>query len=637
MRIRNSLLAHRTLAAFSALLFAFPDGHAFSQTGPPPPYQDLTHFSRVFQREKSFRLYLPSGYDQGAGHYPVIYFFHGWGGRHYKDDNAKIEYEKLRALVDEFQVILVMWDGNIEENEPRPYNVGNHEDVKYRIQMADYFPELIAHIDGHYRTLTDRQHRGIIGFSMGGFMAFFLAGKFADRISAAVSLAGSPEFFVGYPDLQTLYPVRYTFKNLQGVHLRMHNGDSDILYYLNQEVHQGAIWEGIPLDYWQFHGPHMIDKPGETGVFRTAMKFVVDAFHQDAPPPSGWTHHDLYANFDAWGYQVRSDKQEPGYITMRNVDRHGFTVESHAWLPDGPPLQNVRGEVTTPPIYRHGTVYEVTECRSGEVSTQHLTTDSEGRLRIGFNERGTTIGILEEGDTPRMTFLDYFVGEGSRYLKTDHDNVVHIRMFNRGGEPSRPFPVTLIVRSEDSAISIAENVLSINAVPGERIIALPPIHVRCTKVPPAHAEPPQVRFTIAVKSGDSTSRDEFIAPVDFRVPYFDGVRIDDGIAVREKALGRGNGDGVADAGERILAYHGEHRLRLYVDDPWISRSDECLVDEMIPARWPDGFTLSSIIHVDPSCPDGHVVDCLASYETKTFEPIERKVTWGRVRLIVRNK
>ena len=608
-----------------------------SKTPPSSPaYQDLTHFSKVFQHDKYFRLYLPNGYDQSGRRYPVIYFFHGWGGRHFKDDNAKLEYEKLKALVDSLQVILVMWDGNIEEKEPRPYNVGNHEDVKYQIQMADYFPELVAHIDSHYRTLTDRNHRGIIGFSMGGFMAYFLAGKYPDMVSAMVSLAGSPEFFVGTPDVHTLYPVRYTFKNLQGVHLRMHNGDSDILFYLNQEVHQGALWDGVPIEYWQFHGPHMIDYPGETTVFRKAMNFVCDAFKQDTPPPHGWTHYDLYPNFDAWGYHVRSDKHEPGFITLRNVDQHGFTVESRAWLPDGPRLHELHGEVTTAPIYHPGSSYTVTTFRAGEATTSTMTSDSAGRLTIGFDSGGVEVGISQNGGTPELAFLDYSVGKGSRYLKDSSDNELHLRLFNRGGEPHGPYPATVTIHSNDSSVTVLDSVLFLSLMAGDKVIALPTIHVACAKTPPPHADPPEVRFIITAHSRDGESADEFVAPVDFQVPYFDCLQIDDGIVVREKAFGKGSGDAIPDAGESIMVYQEDHRLRLYTDDPWIHPSEERLADEMIPARWPDGYTLNSVIHIAPDCPNGHLVDCLASYETKTFEPIERKVTWGRVRFIVRN-
>ena len=60
----------------------------------------------------------------------------------------------------------------------------------------------------------------------------------------------------------------------------------------------------------------------------------------------------------------------------------------------------------------------------------------------------------------------------------------------------------------------------------------------------------------------------------------------------------------------------------------------CIHKDAIPAFWPDGYTLSSIIHIAPDCPDGHRIECMASYETKSYNPIERKVTWGKVRITV---
>jgi hypothetical protein len=55
-----------------------------------------------------------------------------------------------------------------------------------------------------------------------------------------------------------------------------------------------------------------------------------------------------------------------------------------------------------------------------------------------------------------------------------------------------------------------------------------------------------------------------------------------------------------------------------------------LADEVVPAKWPDGFTQTSIIEIDPGCPDGHVVECLANFETKDFMPITRHVNWIKV-------
>ena len=83
-------------------------------------------------------------------------------------------------------------------------------DMKVNDQMKDYFLELVEHIDHTYRTLADRTKRGTFGFSMGGFMSFFLAGKYPHLIGAAVNMVGSPEFQVGYPNNNTLYSQRYS-------------------------------------------------------------------------------------------------------------------------------------------------------------------------------------------------------------------------------------------------------------------------------------------------------------------------------------------------------------------------------------------------------------------------------------------
>jgi len=77
-----------------------------SKTG---AYTDLCHESKAFGHKKFYRLYLPRGYESSSERYPVIYFFHRWGGRHFKDENAKLEYELIKNLVDKYQLILVMW------------------------------------------------------------------------------------------------------------------------------------------------------------------------------------------------------------------------------------------------------------------------------------------------------------------------------------------------------------------------------------------------------------------------------------------------------------------------------------------------------------------------------------------------
>lgn len=609
------------------------------QRSAPPAFQDLSHKSKVFGREKTYRLYLPSGYEQGQERYPVIYFFHGWGGRYKSDDNAKLAYEKIGDLVNKYRVILVMWDGNMDEVEPRPYNIGNHRDVKYDVQMKDYFPELVSHIDSAYKTIPEKNNRGIIGFSMGGFMAYFLAGKYPDMIAAAVSMTGSPEFFVGYPGNHTLYPLRYTFKNLKEVKLRFHNSTADELTYLNTEVHHGAQWEGgLDFEYWQFVGGHVVDKPGETEVFEKAMNFVANAFNNPLSKMSRWSHYDLYGEFEVYDYKVKSDKREPGFIFLNRVSKNGFGISTHRWLPAGPPLSAVTLDITTAPLYPKKAVLNVIRLVRGhdEVLTGKVISDDAGRLHFTADQRGEEIGIYEATDLPDLICTDYKIDKADRLLRANQKNKLTLTLFNRGGDLPAGQTPEVVVHSRDSTVTVLASSVTVHPLGNRRIFSVSGLEIISKKKPPTDGSPAEVKLDLRISVGNTSFEDELTVPVFFDVPEFPVIDIDDGRAVNDTTslVGKGNGDGKASPGEEIMVYTNGHRIRLYSDDPYVRREKEILVDEVLPAKWPDGFTLSSVITIADNCPEGHIIECVGSYETKGFMPIERRLTWGKIRIRV---
>ncbi|MCF0069107.1 alpha/beta fold hydrolase [Dyadobacter sp. CY261] len=593
------------------------------------PYQDLTHDSKVFGHQKYYRLYLPEGYAQSGKRYPVIYFFHGWGGRHFMDDNAKLEYALLQKLVDKYQTILVMWDGNVDEKEPRPYNVGNHEDVKFQVQMKDYFPELVSYIDQTYRTLPDRDNRGIIGFSMGGFMSLFLSGKYPDRVCAGVSMMGSPEFFVGTPENHTLYPVRYTFENLQDVKMRIHTSPTDILYFLNQEVKAGAAWEGKEVEMEEFPGGHMVDDPGQTWRFEKAMAFVASEFGKKRPAPQKWSHYDVYGDFSLWGYEVTSGKNQPGFIYLKGVTPQGLGVYTQKWLPHGPVVPISYIKVKTAPVYKAGGNYKRVSYsfKTHKTEISDVKADSTGSITLDFDANGNETGVYAPGEKPAWGFLDFNVN-GKKWLK-NNSNALQIRLFNRGSEGGGSLRV--VISSPDKDLVIKDSVRTMQVKARERIVQVPDIEMICNKKPLFHAEPSDIKLKITVYNGNAMNSTVMNVPVDFDVPYFTNIKIDDGKLVRQAALGKGNGDGKVNAGEDVVLYEGDKRLKINLSNAGIDAAREQLTDEMIPARWPDGFTQQSIIHIAPGATE---IECLASYETKSFNPIERKVIWGRVKLRV---
>lgn len=602
---------------------------------PVHPYLDLTHFSKTFGRDKTFRVYLPKTYQDNATKYPVVYFFHGWGGRYGSDDNAKLAYDSLQRLVDKYQVLLVMWDGNIDESEPRPYNVGDHDNIKYDVQMKDYFPELVAHVDSIFRTVPDRGHRGIIGFSMGGFMSYFLAGKYPGMVCAAVGMTGSPEFFVGNPVRHTLYPLRYTFENLRDVKLRFHNSTADELTYLNTEVKHGAAWDGrVNFDYWQFVGGHMVDLPGETRVFEKALAFVTEAFKSPLPPAVEWTHHDLYPQFDIYGYQVQSNMRKPGFISMRHVKPNGFGIGTAKWLPDGPPLDSVTVQVTTAPVYPPNAMMHVVKWRTdGSVLAEsNVKADEHGRLHFYLDGANYEMGISPAGsENADVIATGYQVGDKHRSIKPG-DNEVRFSLLNHG--KIRPGQrVELSVTSTDSTLFVSTPAPVVMS--DKRSFDSNPVTIRCKKKAPSDATPPFVRLRVGVTTMGATNYNELVVPVIFDVPPFIQVTIDDNRKVNDStaARGQGNGDGIADPGERIVIYVDGHPLKIYADSPYVTTSKEEQFDIMVPAKWPDGFTFASIIKMSENIPAGTKLQLLGNYETKEFMPVKRQVHWGKVEIV----
>jgi esterase/lipase superfamily enzyme len=57
--------------------------------------------------------------------------------------------------------------------------------------MDMFVQELIPHIDGKFRTIADREHRAVVGYSMGGFGAMVLPMKHPEMFSVSVPLSMS--------------------------------------------------------------------------------------------------------------------------------------------------------------------------------------------------------------------------------------------------------------------------------------------------------------------------------------------------------------------------------------------------------------------------------------------------------------
>lgn len=135
-----------------------------------PHVEQRVFSSATLGNDMPYYIYLPPGYeDHPELHYPVLYMLHGMSGT-----NA----EWLRYG------LLTTADTMIRQGEIQPLIIVLPQgDRAYWVDHANNGPrwgtyvtqDVITEIDGHFRTLADRDHRAIGGLSMGGHGAMQLA------------------------------------------------------------------------------------------------------------------------------------------------------------------------------------------------------------------------------------------------------------------------------------------------------------------------------------------------------------------------------------------------------------------------------------------------------------------------------
>lgn len=147
---------------------------------------DISMHSEELDCEVLYSIYLPADYAQEPDkRYGVVYLVHGYGDDH-KAWNDK--WLNITSIIDSKErsgqiepMIYVMPQGF------KSYYV-NRYDGKFDY-MDMFIEELVPYIDNSYRTVADRDHRAIVGYSMGGFGAMILASKNQSTFSLTAPLS----------------------------------------------------------------------------------------------------------------------------------------------------------------------------------------------------------------------------------------------------------------------------------------------------------------------------------------------------------------------------------------------------------------------------------------------------------------
>ncbi len=139
--------------------------------------------SNVLKSEVTFSVLFPESYREDVEQrYPVVYMLHGYG-EHNKDWSSWVSTIKLQET-DGLQPMIYVFP-----NCGNSYYSNSYDGKSPYMDM--FVDELVKFVDESYRTIPDRQHRAVMGYSMGGFGAMVLPLKNPEVFSISVPLSMS--------------------------------------------------------------------------------------------------------------------------------------------------------------------------------------------------------------------------------------------------------------------------------------------------------------------------------------------------------------------------------------------------------------------------------------------------------------
>jgi poly(3-hydroxybutyrate) depolymerase len=622
----KSTLKIRLTSIIALLLFLSLVASFGSMAGNQVTILDLTHYSNVFGEARNYRVFLPPGYEgKPEKRYPVIYYYHGWSQRYFgsiqdfkADEGDSNGGDNIANFVANNDVIVVKPDGyNRRPDEDyylRPYNIGPAETHR---QFPLYFPELVSHIDANFRTVADRGHRAITGLSMGGFMTFWIGGKYPHLVCAAGNFCGSTEFVAGPKDFPVEYRHEEMYKNYEGMNVRLNYGDKDFIRAYHQDMNK--VWTQV-MDNYEFK---IYDAAHSTAGLGEMFRFFMKTFENPPAKPARWHHADVYPSFSVWDYEVSSDRDVPGFTLLENVDALGFRCAVRSFLPDGGLMPFVNVSVTTPPVYEKNHSYQICDIdpSSGKSFVFSLKSDHEGRLKIDLDGGLHEVGFYAEGSSANLAVASFQVANMA--WATNGKNIkLSVSLLNKGADTAKKISAQLHPIKESAVVTkdrlefgdIASGTLKSSENTFEFIVK-EDIEI--------------VRFRVKISDGEGHEWSDFI---DIQVKA-DGPELKDFVLADGKTfevtaagddtvsvfLGNGNGDGIANPGESIVVLvkdQGRYfRALLHTSDPNINPAG-------INIRESDSWTTYdhvgasakySVPVLSSNCPQNHRVKFFAEY------------------------
>lgn len=130
---------------------------------------DTSFYSEALQENKMVDIYFPPGYNENPDmHYSVIYYLHGWMG----NQNTMNEMiGTMEYLINNGTIEPVIMVG--ADNSPDPFDGSMYMNSIIWGNYEDYMiNDLISWVESSFRAYPSRDHRALLGISMGGYGTF---------------------------------------------------------------------------------------------------------------------------------------------------------------------------------------------------------------------------------------------------------------------------------------------------------------------------------------------------------------------------------------------------------------------------------------------------------------------------------
>ena len=246
----------------------------------PATVDTISVFSEKMAKEIKTVVIKPQSYD-GKNTFPVLYLLHGHSGRH---DSWIKGVPHIKELADHYDMMIVCPDGGYDS-----WYWDSPVDSTYRYETF-VSRELIAWIDGQYKTIPSCEGRAITGLSMGGHGGLYLAFRNQDIFGACGSMSGGVDIrpfpnnwnmaaYIGTQREHSANWENHTVMNQlylltpNTLRIIIDCGTEDFFYQVNKRLHEELLYRNIPHDFISRPGAH------NWAYWNNAVKYQMLFFH----------------------------------------------------------------------------------------------------------------------------------------------------------------------------------------------------------------------------------------------------------------------------------------------------------------------------------------------------------------------